>query len=167
VLPERTLHELRAIVESKPDDPEAACRAVQKWLDPHCLLAVEINAESRVKAARGPAEATLERNRPTVALIKIHNAGGVTHALRLRGPELVRAGELGEDRWLLATLVSDAPFASELSGQRLEYRLLRLSSTQAGKREATFQLDVGQGTQDLGFRAEVPILFTIRDAKRD
>ena len=37
----------------------------------------------------------------------------------------------------------------------------------AGKREATVGFDIGQGTQDLGFRAEVPILFTVRPAKRD
>jgi hypothetical protein len=42
--------------------------------------------------------------------------------------------------------------------------ILRLRSSEAGKREATLQFDVGQGTQDLGFRAEVPILFTVRPA---
>ena len=37
-------------------------------------------------------------------------------------------------------------------------------STQAGKREAVISFDVGQGTQDLGFRSEVPVLFDIRPA---
>jgi hypothetical protein len=39
---------------------------------------------------------------------------------------------------------------------------VRLAAHEAGKREATLKFDVGQGTQDLGFRAEVPVLFTVR-----
>ena len=48
----------------------------------------------------------------------------------------------------------------------VEYVLLRLTARQVGKREATLMFDVGQGTQDLGFRNEVPILFTVRAPKR-
>jgi hypothetical protein len=43
--------------------------------------------------------------------------------------------------------------------------LLRLKALEAGKREATLKFDAGQGTQDLGFRAEVPVLFTVRKPK--
>ena len=53
-----------------------------------------------------------------------------------------------------------------LSGARLEYVPLRLTPHESGKREATLKFDVGQGTQDLGFRAEVPVLFTVRKAER-
>ncbi|HWG46209.1 MAG TPA: hypothetical protein VN688_25840 [Gemmataceae bacterium] len=166
-LPAETVRALQQLLAKKADDPNAAVRAVQKLLDPHCLLAVSINPESRVKAMRGPAIAKLRQNEETIVLLKIHNDGGVTHQLRLRGPEITRAGERGEDRWLRAVLVVDAPFGAKLSGRRLEYRLLRLTPREAGKREATFQFDVGQGTQDLGFRAEVPVLFSIREAKRD
>lgn len=158
-LPAVTVRELTTLLQRRPHDPEAAAATVQKLLDAHCLIGVSINAESRVKAARGPAIVRLQQNRPSLVLLKIHNDGGVTHALRVYGPELRGAG-----RWLDAELVNDAPFAPELTGRRLEYRLLRLTPHQAGKREATFQFDVGQGTQDLGFRAEVPILFTVRKA---
>ena len=41
----------------------------------------------------------------------------------------------------------------------MEYRILQLYSRDAGRREATLVFNVGQGTQDLGFRSEVPILF--------
>ncbi len=165
-LPAETVRAVRALLVDKPDDPDAAVRAVQKLLDPHCLLVVSINPESRVKATRGPAVIELHRDRPTVVLLKVHNDGGVTHRLRLSGPEIARAGERGGGRWLQATLVAEAPFGPRLSGGRLEYRLLRLTPRQSGKREATFQFDVGQGTQDLGFRAEVPILFSIRQSAR-
>ena len=163
-LPKRSAFVFKTLLDRPPDDPEAAATAVQKLLDAHCLLGVRINPESRVKAARGPTSVVLRQDRPTVVLIKVHNEGGVTHALRLHGPEVIRAGERGKDRWLEAKLVTNAPFAPELTGRRVEYRLLRLTPRQSGKREATFQFDVGQGTQDLGFRAEVPILFTVRKA---
>ncbi len=156
-----TLRELKALLDRKTDDPAAASASVQKLLDAHCLIGVNINAESRVKAARGPAVVTLHNNRPTFVLLKIHNDGGVTHALRLNGPELLRNGERGGGRWLEASLVTESPFAPELTGRKLEYRLLRLVPRESGKREATFQFDVGQGTQDLGFRAEVPIMFSV------
>jgi len=162
-LPTRTLRALTPLLDRRADGPEAAS-AVQKLLDGHCLLGVSINPESRVKAARGPASVVLHQDRPTLALIKVHNEGGVTHALHVQGPELIGAGERGSDCWLEARLETSAPFAAELSGRRVEYRVLRLTPRQFGKREATFQFDVGQGTQDLGFRAEVPILFTIRKA---
>jgi hypothetical protein len=166
-LPAETVRAVRALLNRKPDDAEAAARAVQKLLDPHCLLAVNINPESRVKAMRGPAVPSLHQNQATLVLIKVHNDGGVTHALRLRGPEIAHGGERDDDRWLQAVVVTTAPFGEKLTGRRLEYRLLRLRPRQAGKREATFQFDVGQGTQDLGFRAEVPILFSIQKPRGD
>jgi hypothetical protein len=165
-LPAKTIRQLTTLLQRDPDDLAAASTAVQKLLDAHCLIAVNINAESRVKATRGPAQVQLYQDRPAVVLLKIHNEGGVTHALRLYGPEFVWDGACGTDRWLEAVLVTEAPFTPKLSGRRLEYRLLRLTPRQSGKREATFQFDVGQGTQDLGFRAEVPILFTIQKVDR-
>ena len=41
----------------------------------------------------------------------------------------------------------------------LEYRIIQLFSRDRGKREAKLMFDVGQGTQDLGFRNEVNLLF--------
>ncbi len=49
-----------------------------------------------------------------------------------------------------------------LSGLGVEYALALLYSSESGKREATIGFDVGQGTQDLGFRGELPILFNVR-----
>jgi hypothetical protein len=160
-LPSETVRQLRTLVERNPDDPAAASAAVQRLLDAHCLIAVHINAESRVKATRGPAEIELQVDRPALVLLKVHNEGGVTHSLRLYGPGIVRNGQRDAGRWLEAALVTKTPLTPELTGRRLEYRLLCLTPRQSGKREATFQFDVGQGTQDLGFRAEVPVLFSI------
>ena len=165
-VPAETVRSVQMLLDKKADDPRAAVRVVQKLLDAQCLLAVSINPESRVKVIRGPAVVKMRQSEETMVLLKVHNDGGVTHQLRLRGPEIAQAGERGEGRWLRVALVTDAPFGAKLSGRRLEYRLLRLTPTESGKREATFQFDVGQVTQDLGFRAEVPILFSIRETSR-
>jgi hypothetical protein len=165
ILPKKTAHDLKALLQREPEDTTVACEAVQKLLDPLCLLAIQINAESRVKVERGPAVVPLRLKQAAWVLIKVQNDGGVTHALRMNGPEIIRPKESGEGRWLEASLPSPAPMAKELSGSRLEYRLLRLVPREAGRREATFQFDVGQGTQDLGFRAETSILFSIDKQK--
>ena len=56
--------------------------------------------------------------------------------------------------------VADRPLNRNLSGLGLEYRLIRIYSRDAGRREAKLRFDVGQGTQDLGFRGDLDVLFT-------
>ena len=104
----------------------------------------------------------LERDQERITLVKIQNDAGSTAALAVSGPELREPGKPADDRWLEAAPMADPPFARKLSGRRLDYVVLRLTAREAGKREATFRFDVGQGTQDLGFRAETPVLFTVR-----
>jgi hypothetical protein len=162
-LPTATTKELRRLLAEKPADPQESADAVRKLLDAHCLVGTHINAESRVKAARGAAPALLVRGSTAVFLVRVHNEGGVRHPLAVEGPQVVRPGKkAGAGRWLEASVASPAPLRAALSGGRLEYRLLRLKAREAGKREATLRFDVGQGSQDLGFRAEVPILFIVR-----
>jgi hypothetical protein len=160
-LPAATTQALKALLKDEPADSDAAAAAVQKLLDPHCLLTVTINPESRVKAARGAGTVELLQDQERIVLVKVQNDAGSTAALTVTGPEVRELGKPAEGRWLEASTAT-APFAGKLSGQRLEYVVLRLTAREAGKREATFRFDVGQGTQDLGFRAEAPILFTVR-----
>jgi hypothetical protein len=126
--------------------------AVRQALEARCLLVVSINPESRVKAERGPAAAELRLNVPTCVVVKVINEGGVTAPLAVTGPGIGARG------WV------DARFSgrTRLSGGPVDYLLLELRPREAGRREATFRFDVGQGTQDLGFRAEVPVLFRVR-----
>jgi hypothetical protein len=132
---------------------------IQTLLDARCLCAVSINPESRVKAARGPLDAALVHERPTFVLVKILNDAGVTATLRVEGPQIREPAKKDADRWLDAEVPAGP---GKLTGHRLQYVVLRLTAREAGKREATLRFDVGQGTQDLGFRAEVPILFAVR-----
>jgi hypothetical protein len=161
-LPQDIDKELRALLAEGVNGAEAA-QKIQKLLDRHSLFGVTINPESRVKAARGSLPAQLVRDRPVHVLVKVHNDAGVTAPLKVEGPQIrTRAKDNGE-HWLDVAVVADAPLTAKLSGQKVEYVVLRLTARESGKREATFRFDVGQGTQDLGFRAEVPVLFNVRD----
>ena len=159
---------------------------LQQLLDPHVLLVVHINPEARVKVARGPAAANLQQSGYVPALIKVANESGGTQSLRIASPQAgpVYAGmsrlsgdrmqqqhlrenenvERRTDRFLEAEMFTSAPMAPNLSGLEAEYAIALFSSNEAGRREATIAFDVGQGTQDLGFRAEVPILFDVAPA---
>jgi len=161
-------------------------RRLQELLDSRVLLGVQINPESRVKLVRGPAPAELQQAGYTPVLLKVVNEGGVTGRLRIGSPQAgpVYAGmsELSgnrmqqqhlrenenvdrrTDRFLELEMFTAAPMTATLSGLQVEYAIALIYSGEAGRREATISVDVGQGTQDLGFRAEVPVLFTVRPA---
>jgi hypothetical protein len=160
VLPADVERRLKSLLDEDVKDGDAALEKLQELLDPLCLIGIHINAESRVKAARGPVAAELTLNRPRIVLVKVHNEGGITPPLNISGEELRLEGKAGAGRWLDA-LVAPPPLPRTLNGRKLEYIALRLTAREAGKREATLKFDAGQGTQDLGFRAEVPILFRI------
>ena len=68
------------------NDKKKAIAAVQKALDPLVLAAVNINPESRVKVARGPAKAVLNEQGWSVFLVKVENEAGVTAPLRAQSP---------------------------------------------------------------------------------
>jgi hypothetical protein len=56
------------------------------------------------------------------------------------------------------------PLGATLSGLALEYRIIQIYSRDEGRREGRMSFNVGQGTQDLGFRNEVDLLFDCRPA---
>lgn len=155
-LPAETAKSLDATLQAKD-----ISKRLQELLDARCLIGVTINPESRVSAARGPLRAELVLDKPVLVLVKVHNEAGVTAPLKVAGPQ-IRTARISEGRWLEATIKHEPPLGKTLSGKKLEYVVLQLVAREAGKREATLRFDVGQGTQDLGFRAEVPILFTVR-----
>jgi hypothetical protein len=146
---------------------------VQELLDPNVLVQVTINPESRVKAMRGPATATLQQNGYVPVLIKVVNEGGVKSKLNVTSPQagpIVSGGFAGDrikadkNRFLDVDLYRDRPMTPSLSSLKVEYVIGLIYSSESGRREVTLAFDVGQGTQDLGFRAEVPVLFDIRPA---
>ena len=148
---------------------------MQDALDPLCLIGVEINPESRVKAVQGPAPARLMKHGWRVFLVKVHNLAGVTAELHADSPNAapLYKGSSGSpspkatvpladvpNRWLDVSIFGDRPLTKTLSGLALEYRIIQIYSRDDGQREAKISFNVGQGTQDLGFRSDVDVLFT-------
>jgi hypothetical protein len=156
-------------------DPKAGVQMLQEIVDRHCLIGIDINPESRVKAAQGPAAPRLVQNGWSVFLVKVHNEAGVTAELQATSPNAepiykrstssaepkksIRFTEITE-RWMDLAMFRDRPLKRELSGLAVEYRIIQVYSRDAGKREAKFSFNVGQGTQDLGFRSDADILFS-------
>ena len=161
----------RATIDSAlgESDPTLASAKVQAVLDARTLVGVSINPEMRVKVQSGDAKPVLSEAGWTAFLVKVHNESGTTGSLRVKSPQGERLhqspADSVEDRWLATELFSGAPMKSELGGLPLEYRILQLYSRDSGKREAKLAFDVGQGTQDLGFRGEADILFECRPAQ--
>ncbi|KAA0137960.1 hypothetical protein FYZ48_14915 [Gimesia chilikensis] len=161
-------------------------RQIQKLLDPEVLCVVSLNPEVRTKVARGPAQAVLQQGGFTPFLIKVINQSTVTRQLQISSPQAgaVYSGaalnslkrqaqtELNQnenkqsasDRFLEVELFQASPMTVRLSGLECEYVLALIYCHESGKREATLGFDVGAGTQDIGFRGEVPILFTVKKA---
>ena len=150
------------------ENDAAVSTAIQAVLDPLCLAGVIINPESRVKVVPGPAKPVLVEGGWTVFLIKVHNEAGVTAPLLVQSPNARSMHNSPKedlpDRWLDLATMDRQPLTRTLGGLELEYRILSLYSRDRGKREGKLQFDVGQGTQDLGFRNESNILFTCRPA---
>jgi len=155
-----------ALAES---DPTLAAAKVQAVFDARTLIGVHINPEMRVKVQAGDAKPRLSEGGWTAFLVKVHNEAGTTATLRVKSPQGERLHEAPaaavEDRWLAAELFAGAPMKVELGGLPLEYRILQLYSRDPGRREAKLAFDVGQGTQDLGFRGEADLLFESRAAQ--
>ena len=161
-------------------------KALQELLDSRVLLGVHINPESRVRVVRGPAAAVLQQGGYTPVLVKVVNESGGTGRLRIGSPQSgpVYAGmsalsgdrmqqqhlrenenvDRRTDRFLDLEMFAAAPMTATLSGLEVEYAIAVIYSAEAGRREALISFDVGQGTQDLGFRAETPVLFSVTPA---
>lgn len=155
-------------------DQAKAVLAIQDALDPLCIAYVNINPESRVKADPGPVAKTLTQHGWSVFLVKVANEAGVTAPLAVDSPNalpLVKPSTASPEpkvtiplaevpnRWADIQMFNDRPMTKTLSGLEVEYRLIQIYSRDAGKREARLGFNVGQGTQDLGFRADVDVLF--------
>jgi hypothetical protein len=149
---------------------KAGVAAIQKILDAYCIAGVEINPESRVKAQQGPAKAELVEQGWRAFLVKVNNQAGITAVLAVDSPN---SGQLANSpagavnrKWMDIAAFNKQPMKPHLSGLELEYRIVQFYAKDAGKREAKLLFDVGQGSQDLGFRSEVDILFTIAGAAK-
>jgi hypothetical protein len=170
---------LKALQQQVPD-PETV-RQIQALLDPYCLAFVNINPEARVKVMRGPASAKLMQGGWKSFLVKIHNEAHSTARLQVESPNANYPMQRYEwypkdrveqqispaqvaNRFLEVQLYQNRPLLTTLSGLLLEYAVVQIYSKDAGQREASIGFHVGQGTQDIGFRNAIPVLFSIAPA---
>jgi len=138
-------------------------------LDSKCLAVVTINPESRVKAVAGEAKPVLVEAGWSVFLVKVINEAGVTAPLRVTSEQAIPlAGSPKaklEDRWLDLAIFRGRPLSPTLTGASIDYRIIQLYSRDAGRRAAVLTFDVGQGTQDLGFRSDLLVNFECRPTR--
>lgn len=140
----------KALKEKEADE-------VQKQLDAFVAAVVTINPESRVKVMRGPQSIEHQLGWPTPVLVKVINEGGVTARIQVQGTgDKATSVRFYEDA---VTGVVTNPLSNKLSGQAVEYQVILVYSLASQRREITLTFDVGQATQDLGFRAELPVLL--------
>jgi hypothetical protein len=157
-----------------------AIAQLQQILDKYALAIVDINPESRVKVEPGPAKPELVEAGTRIFLVKVINKAGVTARLQAESanalPVYVRSDSSPEppkkiapadvrDRWMTLELYDKNPMRGRLSGLPLEYQILQIYSRDKGQRSATISFDVGQGTQDVGFRNEMTTYFTALPAR--
>jgi hypothetical protein len=160
-------------------DEADAVRTIEATLDKFALVTVEINAESRVRVEPGQAKPELVESGTRVFLVKVFNHAGVTSPLVVEspnsGPVYIPSDESAEppqvltpeearERWADISLYDRDPLSSGLSGLSLEYRILEIYSHDRGQRAAKIGFNVGQGTQDIGFRNEIVLLFNVLPA---
>jgi len=161
------------------DEVQAVAR-LQEILDQYVLAEVDINAESRVKVKQGRAKPELVEEGVRMFLVKVINGAGVTAPLAVESPnsgptslrsrgEKEPAMELTQqhvkERWANLEMYTDPPMAPRLSGLGIEYQILQIYSRDRGQRSAKIAFNVGQGTQDIGFRNDILVLFNIKEAQ--
>ena len=162
------------------EDESEAVRRIQELLDPLVLAQVDINPESRVKVRQAAAKPVLVEKGTRLFLVKVLNAAGVTAPLKVEssnsGPTSLRSrGEKEpkmeltqrhvKERWANIEIYNKPPMAPRLSGLGIEYQILQIYSRDRGQRSAKIAFNAGQGTQDIGFRNDMLVLFNIEPAR--
>ncbi len=162
-----------------PNEQQAVSR-LENILDKYTLAVVEINPESRVRVKPGPAPAELVEEGTRIFLVKVINGAGVTSRLVVEspnsGPVYIRSDGSPEppsrltpedvrERWADISMYDKDPMSERLSGFGLEYRILTIYSRDSGQRSAKISFNVGQGTQDIGFRNDTVVLFDVVPAR--
>ncbi|HEV7905122.1 MAG TPA: CehA/McbA family metallohydrolase [Pyrinomonadaceae bacterium] len=174
---------------SEQEDAALALAGMRAVLDARSLFFVEVSPESRVRVTRGRAEATLVEKGWRSFLVRVRNEAGVTAQLKAASPNALPVYARGQsttipggfsldprptqtikprdvaNRWLDLSMFDKQPLEPRLSGLLYEYRIIQLYSRDRGRREAQVSFNVGQGSQDIGFRNDVSVLFNCLPAK--
>jgi hypothetical protein len=161
-------------------DEEDGVQQIQTALDKYVLAVVRINPESRVSVDQGPARPELVESGTRLFLVKVLNEANVTAPLQVASPNhgdvFIRSDgspapnatltprEVRE-RWAGISIYDKPPMRRRLSGLAVEYVILEMFSRDSGQRSAQIAFNVGPGTQDVGNRNDVSILFSALPAR--
>src|SRR3989475_8200123 len=120
-------------------DEAAAVAGIERVLDHYTLAVVDINPESRVKVAPGPAKPELVEAGARIFLVKMRNQAGGTSRLMVEsphsGPGYIRSDSSpeppvkltaaeAEERWAGISLYDKNPLPERLSGASLQDPIL-------------------------------------------
>ncbi len=156
-------------------DEAAAVARLQEVLDRHVLAGVHISPESRVKITQGSARPELVQGGTRLFLVKVLNDAHVTAPLTVQSPNsgpvyiqgrgspeprMVLTGKDAGERWAELSIYTESPMRARLSGLAIEYAILQVYSRDVGQRSAIISFNVGPGSQDIGFRNMIDVLFT-------
>jgi hypothetical protein len=145
--------------------PAVAKETMERILSSRVLFEVHINPEMRVKVSPGKATARLATGEWCYFLARIENQSGTVAPLQSESPQRKSNPSAASDAWLEMRVHDTTSLPAKLSGAPVEYRVIAIRTEDHGQREARISLNVGQGTQDIGFRNEVDILFRCQAAK--
>jgi hypothetical protein len=156
VTPEAHESEWHAALTAAP-----SYRGLAEAVEPWTLLRIHVNPESRVKLAVVTPPARLTPDRTERFLVEVHNQAGIQAPLRLTAYDLA-APPGTTANWCAIEFVEQLGSAALLSGAEYEWKLVRVRCDAEGQREVRLVADAGQGTQDLGFRAQADLLLDAR-----
>jgi hypothetical protein len=171
--------ELKQSLETAGSD----ARRLQELLRPLVFLDLSLAEPAAVR--RGPAPASLRQGGYTPLLIRVLNPKGARSALRVASPQSgpVYAGvaELsmqrqeqkplrenenvkGEPRFLQVEQFQSPPLAGSLSGLQVEYALLLVYSSEAGRRPAQIELEGTSIAVEFDVAPAIPVRLELREA---
>jgi len=168
--------QIKALANEKPG--ASTVEAIQHILDPYCIAMVTINPEERVSVEKGPAAPKLIQGGWTSFLVKVNNQAGITAQLQVQSenaepllhassgqaeasPEhLLTPGQVA-NRFAEVAMYHNRPLSPNLSGLALEYAVVQVYTKDKGAREIELGFNVGQGSQDIGFRNSIHLLCNI------
>jgi hypothetical protein len=157
-------------------------RRIQQALQSEVLL--EVTLAERASVVRGRAPAVLQQSGYTPHLVRIVNESGSKGTLKVSSPQAgpVYAGVAplsmerqnqkplrenenvkGDPRFLQLEFFQSPPLSPNLSGLKVEYALLLIYSSDAGKRSASIEIEGATATVDLDVLPAVPLKLSIRD----
>src|SRR5262245_4755940 len=126
-------------------DAAKSVEAIQKVLDPYCLVSDELKSDKEISAVAGQAKPELTEQGWTQFLVKVHNPQGLTNELRAASPNALRLHNSPADqvpsRWLDLQMFNQQPLLPKLSGLALEYRIIQLCHRDAGQRTADLSME--------------------------